>query len=460
MAISFGSLGVADKKFISALDPMIDVRAIEHNVYDIWREEDFSDILNLADRKSPVAVPTYHSWVNTQLFAVGDTTGATISGSGTATVTVTFTAGTSGYVRKGDVVLTATGDSASVQSVTLTSGQDVVIIKSVTGANIVVTAGDKLPIYSVAVGEKSDAMQNIRFGYTKYSNKVQIFTETSEVTDIQKASKLEAHINGSDVYVVKDHLDKLSLLKAKINGAFIASDMSATSFSDSNPSLVDQNIVTNGGGGGAIQTTRGLNKYVETYGVALSAVGSGSTGSPVPNGSVSITDFDNVVDSLNAQRADMSQMIVASNSVRTGFDKFIKNLASSGITSSRLVIDGKELDTTVEKFTYGGFDFNFTTLPILRHSNYANNVIGKSAYFLPLNGRAKIYGGDYQPAMGVKYIPSQTMLGSDLIGEMQYGGLAPVTPSGSQSLFGTRWVSTQGFQMLAPSQTLRLKVKA
>ena len=151
------------------------------------------------------------------------------------------------------------------------SGVDTITVKSVSGANITCTGSDKLAVFSVAMGERSDAPSNERFGLTRYSNKYQIFSITSEITDVQNTATVEVDFEGQPKWVVKDHIEKKVKLKGMVNAAMIGGDISNTSFSDTNPYLVDQNIVTGGGGGGAVQTTRGIDKYIELYGTSLNA---------------------------------------------------------------------------------------------------------------------------------------------------------------------------------------------
>jgi hypothetical protein len=56
--------------------------------------------------KVPTKQGIYYNFVNDPIFKVIDTTGATVTNSGTRTVTITsITAATSGHARPGDLVL-------------------------------------------------------------------------------------------------------------------------------------------------------------------------------------------------------------------------------------------------------------------------------------------------------------------------------------------------------------------
>ena len=429
------------KAYVSAIDSMLDTREINKLVTDIQNEDQLTDILDLAGKTKPTKQPVYYNFVNESLFKLGDTTGATVTGSGTATVQTTFTIATSGVVKKGDLVLFPTGSVVGqVQTVSTGGGQDTVTIKSVGGGNITHTAAEKLAInFSFASGENSVSPTNVQFGLTKYSNKVQIFRETSKITDVQNAATIEVEFNGKPSFIVKDHIEKALLLKGKINAAFIGGDMSATSFSDASPSLTDQ-YTLNGDGGGAVQTTRGIDKYISSYGVTAQ-VGS--------LGTVAIADVNTFCDALTAARAPMSYTVLGSKATLRAYDIFWKNLGSSGVTSARLLVDGKEIDIPVQKVTYGGYEFNYGRLPILDHPNiFSQTPIAKSAYYIPMDKKVKVLGGDYQSAIQVRYFPKQSIYGNDMINESHDGALSPVNPNGQGQYFRMDYVTTQGIEVL------------
>jgi len=446
------NIGAVSKSYVSSIDPVLDTREINKLVTDIQNEDSLTDILWLGDRKKPIATgqPLYYTFVNESLYKLLDTTGGTVNGTGTTVVNFTCTAATSGQVRKDDIVLVPTGTvSAIVTNVVTTSGVDTVYIKSVSGANMTVTAGDKLSIISVAVGENSISQSNLRFGLNKYSNKYQIFREISKITDVQNAATIEVEFNGQNKFIVKDHLEKAILLKGKINAAFIAGDMSTTTFSDTNPTLVDGNS-DSVDGGGPVQTTRGLNKYIEMYGSTLT---NGTLGT------VQKTNIDNALDVLIANRAPKDYLVFGSSAVKRAHDTYWKALGSSGVQSVRIVVDGRELDTMVDKVSYGGFQLNYMTMPINDQPVlFGQTVINKSAFYIPYNNKVKVQGGGYDSAIRVRYVPSQTKFGNDMIGEIHTGALSPVNPNGDASNWVTSFITSQGLECLGVQHFLRQQV--
>lgn len=451
------SQGLINKTYVSALDPFLDTREINPLITDIYNESSLTDIAGIEGRRKPIETgqPFYSTYVNDALFFLVDTTGGTVTGSGTATINFVATLATSGLVRKGDILLAPTGmKSLIVYNITTASSIDTIFVKSVTGDNVTLTAGQKLSVYSQAVGENSVTQSNLRFGVTRYFNKYQIFREQSKVTDVQKAATIETTINGQPYFIVKDHIEKKIKLKGDVNAAFIAGEMSATSFSDASPVLVDP--VTSGtDGGGNIQTTRGLNAYNTLYGTSITNASLGTYAK---------ADLDAAVAALIAARAPKDQLVFGGSVARATVDTYLKNLGSSGVTSVRLNVDGKELDLEVDKLSYGGFNFNYMTMPMYNHPvMFSQTDIVKSLYYIPYNKKVEVVGGGYDAAIGTRYIPSQTKYGNGMVDELHGGALAfngSPTYDGNIMKAECAWTTKQGFEVLGASFLLRQKVNA
>lgn len=444
------SYGNITKSYVSAVDPIIDTREINKQVADIANQDFLTDILNWGDRKKviPTGQPIYYTFVNESVFKKVTITSVT-SGSGSTSLILVLTAATSGNTKVQDLLKFTDNNVGIVYAVSTSSGVDTITVKSVSGANITATGADKLAVFSVAMGERSDAPSNERFGLTRYSNKYQIFSVTSEITDVQNAATVEVEFEGQPKWAVKDHIDKATKLKGVVNAAIIGGDISNTTFSDSNPILVDQNIVTGGGGGGAVQTTRGIDKYIELYGTALNTGG----------GAYTIGAVDDMLDNLTAQKAPTDYLIVGGKKARRKVDTFWKALGSSGVQSVRLMFDGKEIDMTVDKVTYGGYDLHYMTMPLLDNPDmFSEVVISKSLYAMPYNSSVKVMGGGFEPVMSIRYVPAQNQYGTEMIGETHSGALSPINPNGTVQEWKTIWTTKQGVENLAPNFLLRQQV--
>lgn len=448
------SLGTISKSFVSALDPLLDTREINRLITDIYNEDELSDILNLADRKIPTKQPVYYTFYDDPLVKFLDTTGATVGTSGTANVTLTgITAATSGFARVDDLVMFTNNMVGIIRTVSSSSGQDTITIRSVSGGNLTCTAGDKLSLFSRAMGENAYTPSNLRFGLSKTTNKYQIFRETSRITDVQNASTIEVDFQGKPGYLFKDQWEKTVLLKSQINAAFWGGDMSNTSYSDTNPSLVDQTSdPTSLSGSGNIQTTRGVNKYIDLYGTGL------------VNGTLGTyqkANLDDIVTNLVAARAPKEYLVAGSTASIACIDTYFKSLGSSGVNSVRLVVDGKELDMEVNKVNYGRFTFHYTVLPILDHPvTFGYSTIPKNLFYLPYNNKVKVEGGGSDAQIRVRYVPKQGIYGNDMVDEIHYGAFSPVNPNGAGAFIGCDWTTKQGLELLAPQHCMKQQVVA
>jgi hypothetical protein len=294
------STGQINKQFVSAIDPMLDTREIYKKITDTPNEGFVTDMLIGAGNKRPVTQYQYYNFEAETVFPQLQVTSVT-SGSGTSIVIFVATAATSGIARLNDVVVTASTTqtlTGLVEAISTSSGVDTITVRSPSSAFLTITANDKLNIISVAVGEKSAARQNIKFGMPKRSNKIQIFSETSSITDVQAASTIEVNIPGENGdmqgYLMYDHVNKVLKLKGGINAQFWAGEMSLTSMSDTNPMLTDPYTVT-GGGGGPVQTTRGVDQYIAAYGITADPAA--TLGTPI------LSDIDNVLDGLDRKQS-------------------------------------------------------------------------------------------------------------------------------------------------------------
>lgn len=449
MAASTGNIS---KSYVSALDSLLDTREINKQVADVQNEVELSDILGLGGKKLPTMQPVYYSFYDDPL--IKSVTVTSNTGTGTVQVTPALSAATSGYTRVGDIVLFTNNLSGLVTAVSSSSGIDTLTIKCVSGANITLGATDTLSIYSRARGENSYGGTNVRYGVTRLTNKYQIFDELSVITDVQNASTVEVEFQGKPYWFFKDQWEKTVKMKSDINAAFIAGDMSATSFSDTNAFLTDTVTSPTGyfptAGNGNVQTTRGLNRYVDQYGVAL------------VNGTLGTyqkANLDEYVAAALAQRSWKRVLAVSGTTAKTTVDTYLKSLGSSGVNSVRLVVGGKELDLEVDKLKYGGFEINYSVMPMFDHPvTLASGTISKNIFYLPLDGKVKVEGGGSEDQMRVRYVPKQTVYGNDLINEIHGGALSPVNPNGDAMCISTRWVTAQGLEALAPTQLIKQRV--
>jgi hypothetical protein len=212
--------GAMNKKYISAI-AYLDQREIEKSAIDIQNEDDFLDFFITSSRYEPSGMFDYHNFVNEALFLVLIVQDAAIVGSGTPTVSFNLSPGTSGYIRQWDTVIMPNGKQAVVFALTKAT-QDNVTLKAVDGSNLTLADTNKLAVISNAQVEKSAAQASRRYSWTKYMNKIQIFREADEITDVQKASKVELNFKGQPYVMMVQHAQKMQSLRAQIAAQCLA----------------------------------------------------------------------------------------------------------------------------------------------------------------------------------------------------------------------------------------------
>jgi hypothetical protein len=437
-------IGTVNKTVVSAI-ALLDQRDILENVLDIHRDQELTDILTLSGRAKESKMGTYHNYVNEGLYLLIDTTGATVTGSGTQTVNTKATAATSGYIKRNQLIIFPNRKVGIVTAVTYDAvGGDTFTVRSIDGTNLTHTAAQRLSPFSNAFGENSVTPTNSRTTLTKYINKLQIFRERNSVTDVQNASAIEVKFQGKNYIVYKDLFEKAIKIQGDINAAFIGGVMSNLSWEDNAPAFTDP------GNGGNLQTTGGVDWYIETYGVKDTVAATGT---------VTLADMEDLNAQLIAAKSPKDHFQFCSNAVGTKFDNMIKALGSSGQTqSAQLRVDGRSIDYTTTSFTYGNFTYDKIYVPIMDHPDlFTQTDIVKKCYYVP-KGKIKVHaGGGMEPRIQSRYWKSQIAnnLGTDMIAEWHDGALAPTGPVGSQAIWDTYFMSVQGLEMLGVQHCAR-----
>jgi len=436
--------GTMIKSYISAID-FLDQRDIDPNIYDQSRDRAFTDIMKIVNRYKPAKMFNYHNFVNNDVYEVGTISAVTTTGLAQIQFTINTAAN---FPRVGDLIQTSNanniGKQARVQVVTFGSGTATLTVRSVGGntAPFFATVGDLVSFGSNAFAEKSDAPANRRYGLTKYFNLIQNFREVDEISDVQKVAKVEVEVNGDYHILPYQLIQKVIKLNGDISYQYLAGVQSGTSFSDANPFLADP---TSGLG---IQTTGGLDWYVTTYGISDGAAVLGTFG---------FTELDDIIDNWISVKSPKDQMGFMGSRAKRVLDKFFKNLGSAGVTSIRMVIDGREVDMNVEHVSYGTYEMDFVTIPILDHPQLFSATlrpdINGSIYWVPKDNLETVDGGR-EPRIQVRHTPSPFRGGSTATGfsngivtEWRTGAMAD-TPTNSQMYLHTDWFTSQGLECL------------
>ncbi len=436
--------GVMIKSYVSAID-FLDQRDIDPNIYDQARDRAFTDIMKIVNRYKPATMFFYNNFVNANVYEVGTISAVTSTG----LAQIQFTINTaSTFPRVGDLIMTSNSNNgnnqARIQLITYGSGTATLTVRSVAGNSTAyyATIGDLVQFGSDAFAEKSDAPTNRRYPLTKYYTNIQIFREVDEITDVQKVAKIEVNVGGDYHILPYQTVQKLIKMQGDISVQMLAGTQSSTLFNDANPFLADP--VT----GLPIQTTGGLDWYVRTYGISDQAAVLGTFG---------FTEFDEIIDNWIANKSPNDQMGFMGSRPKGVLDKFFKNLGSSGVTSVRMVIDGRTVDMNVDHVSYRGFEIDFIYVPIFDHPQLfsptlVSNING-SIYFVPKDQVDTVDNGR-QPRMQIRHTPTPftgsapNKSANGIITEFRLGALAEV-PTSSVMQLQTNWETAQGLECLA-----------
>jgi hypothetical protein len=437
-----GTIGAITKQYVSSIE-FLDQREILNKVLDITNEQaSFLDVLELTGRSKPTSVPEYHHFVNEELYALG--TVSAVTGSGTTAITADLNTATSAtafpYVNIGELVLFPNG---GVGIVTAKSAGRTLNIRSVDTSVLTLVSGNTISFFSNAAGEGSLSPAAKRWGVIRYANQVQIYKGKFEITDVQKASKVEVEFQGKPFYMYKGQHESLMKFRDDIAASLIFGRRSTTKFGDASPSLVDAESKP-------IQTTMGMDQYVTSMGSDLSLLTAGT---------VALADVSALTQLLNRNRAPLEYFLFVGTTQNILWDNLFNNLGNSALLSqgARFQISGKEVDLGIDTVKIYGRTYYKKYLPILDHKNIVNFTGGynakDAAYGIPA-GKAKTIDGGQEDMMSVRYMAEGN---TDFkYREIMLGGLAPV-PTNERSVLEVHYESIQGLQILNAQNTFKLK---
>jgi hypothetical protein len=440
------ALGQVSKSYISST-AFLDKREILNKVLNITNEDmSFLDIMELSGRSIATPVPTYHHFVNDELYALGTVSAISITdGATSGTITLSDASGVRPsqliYFKDGKVGIVQS-KSGNVLTVKMVSPSDTFDNETAVTAVKTVAVGDQIPFFSNAFGEGSGSPDAIKYGLTKYFNQVQIFKEKYAITGIQKASSVEVEYEGKPYIMYKGQHESLMKFRGDISFAMFMSKKSATNFESSSPSLVDAD-------GNAIQTTGGLDEYVTSQGINKT----------VASSALSLADLRTLTKELNLRRAPDSDMVFTGTNKNIEWDDLFNQLGNSATLSTAAKFDiGKNLELGIDSVKIYGRTYYKKYLPLLDHKNVTNfstsfKQFSDAAYFVP-NDKVKAHGsGETIDRLRVRYLAGD---GSDLrYIETMLGKFAP-TPTSDKSVSEIHYESVQGLEVLGANHFAKI----
>lgn len=441
------TLGGFDKKYVSST-AFLDKREILNKVLDITNEEaSFLDIMELTGRSNVTVVPTYHHFVNEELYVVATVAASpAASGTGTAASPLVIPVDATAYaaINVGEIAMFEDGRAAYVRAKGGSNTITLVAVDNVALTGSTYASTKKISFPTNANGEGSGSPAAKKWAITKIFNQVQIFKAKFEITDIQKASQVEVEFHGKPFYMYKGQHESLMKFRSDISAGLFLSRISSSKFEDANPTLTDAD-------GRAVQTTMGVDQYITTYGIQDTL-----TTSTV----VALGDLARLTQTLNAARAPQEYFMFVGTSMNILYDNLLNGLGNSQLLSQglRFQVDGRTLELGIDTFKIYGRTYHKKLLPLLDHKNLTAYSgawnFSTSAYFIP-SDKQKTVDGQMVDRLGVRYMAGD---GTDLkYREKLLGGLAPV-PTNERDVLEIHYASTQGLEILGSQYCVKQKI--
>jgi hypothetical protein len=436
--------GTTKKALITGI-AYLDTREIEKNIADVSNEAGFDDFAQIIEGYRPTDQPSYHHFVNEDLFQVLTFDASGVTGSGTATLTVTITS--TGFARTNLKLKFANGKMGYISSaITTASGKDSFTIKSVDGTNLTAVAGDTVAPFGITTGEGSDEVTALSYGLTKYYNFVEHMKDKTEISDIQEMATVEA---GTGYEAFRQAIDQAQSFKSQISATLIGGVKSVNEFGTASPTVTDIN-------GNSMQFTNGLASESGAYGVSADVASAGT---------YALTDVDALCDALTAVKAPSNYMQLCPDGAKRKASTMWKNMGSSGVTSSRLNWNGKEMDFNVDQVTHGKYTLEYGKLDNLDHPQlFKNTAISKTIYGFPKD-KVKVQvgpggAGGQLNRIGVRYMANKYASqnqGTAYVREW-YTGANNDRPTSGKEVKTIHVSTTQGFEGIGFRHAFHQKV--
>jgi hypothetical protein len=428
-----------NKNFISSIH-FLDKREILSQVLDVQNEDpSFLDVMEGMRRSVPTSSAIFHNYVNEPVYEKLTLTG-TAAGDNL----------TNAKIRKGDVIVDVANNTMwFVKNNASLEGSNIVKLG---GSGTSIADGATVVVISNAHGEGSGAPAGLKYGLKKYSNKVQIFKNSYQLTDVELTNKISVQFNGQEYYMYAAQHNALMKFRNDIAYALLFGKGNASTFSGFGNDYTAATTSGQIGGvavtqvvdadGNPIQFTKGLVEWCKD-GLDFA----GSAGDANAMGSAGLADFAEFVKVMDKTRAPYEYMLFAGTGAKIQLDNLFKNLGSSGVTSVRLNVAGTAVDFGMEQVKLYGRNFIMKAFPQFSHvaGEAAIANASETVLFVP-NDKIKVHAGSGTvDRMRVRYLEGpNTNLAYK---EWMLGGLAP-TPTDGRSVLEAVYESAQGLEIL------------
>ena len=398
------------------------------------------DLLEMMGAYTPTDNKEFFNYTLDNVFqsATATSSGGTgaIASEGTGTLTLTSTHGLRAKV--GDFLVTPAGDVAFVKAI---SGDALTIYNPNAGAlTIANSAVVTFPTSGVAEG--SNATEMAVPSITKRSNTLQYFETYTESSDVALGSKVELDFQGqTHFFQLQSHIAFLRH-RAIIGNAF----------------LMGKKIEGVDAAGNKVPMTRGLNAYVDEFGVTTNASNSSA---PVYLDKADWRTFSRALDA--AKSPDEGHLWCGGDMASSIEDVFTGILAAGGVKYDAFGKGNskqKAIDMGVQSFTIYDRTYHKSKLAAFENAgttSAAGSIYPDIGYFVP-SGEINTVDGTSVPRIQGRYLNLPNGLSGRYM-EIETGGLAE-TPTDRTAVLGYTHRSLEGLEINSPSHFGKIKLSA
>lgn len=397
------------------------------------------DLLEMMGAYTPTDNKEYFNYTLDNVFS-----SATVAGSGTATVaseatgTLTLLTNDGKKAKVGDFLITPAGAVAYVKSI---SG-DALTIYNPNSTSLTIANNAIVTFPTSGVAEGSNTVEMAVPQITKRSNTLQFFETYCESTDVALGSKVELDFQGqTHFFQLQSHIAFLRH-RAIIGNAF----------------LMGKKIEGIDAAGKAVPMTRGLNAYVDDFGVSHDASSSTAT---ILMDKADWRAFSRKLDA--AKSPDEGHFWCGGDMSASIDDVFDGLLASGGVKYDAFgkgSSKAKAVDMGVQSFTIYDRTYHKSKLAAFENAgttSAAGSIYPDIGYFVP-SGEINTVDGTSVPRIQGRYLNLPNGLSGRYM-EIETGGLAE-TPTDRTAVLGYTHRSLEGLEINSPSHFGKIKLSA
>jgi len=388
---------------------------IDSKEYKSFGEEDITGLMEVMGSKNAVKSVGYRHFEDDRLHETIQVTGTSTGADGAVVYTLVSASTFTGFPAEFEPYLLASaGDNSPNASGTTTlnpvrlnetimfpdgitrgtvtalpSTTTFTVTPDLEGGSLPTLAGtEELVLLGVSVGEGADTPDGVNLRQATFTNVLQIMGDSAKATGTSMGEQTWVEFTGKDgrkkpMWFYKQQKDTYKRFK---NGRELALVFGQPVTSTTTLALTHATLLK----------TEGLYTFAESY--------NGSTDYSIATG-LSLADFDTlIIDSLDANEGAMENAIMASITLRSAIDGFVRQEMKSGAVQYNSFGGGKEQSVNFgfDSFIHLGYTFHLKTYKVLNNPKLMGAITKykNSGLVLPMDKRAYSMEGGSKETIG------------------------------------------------------------